>query len=179
MTFTIDLPLFLIGYRGTGKSSVAHELAAQLGYDWADSDDEIERQTDKSIAAIFDEDGETAFRDAEQRIIADLAKRRRAVVALGGGAVLREANRRVIAAAGPVVWLTASIDTILERMATDRSTSRRRPNLTNTGGRTEVKTLLAQRTPIYRECATLVVDTEGKSPAQVAEEIAAALELVK
>ena len=115
------------------------------------------------------------LREREAGVVADLSRKRRTVVALGGGAVLREENRRAISGAGPVVWLTASVDTILARVAADFSTAGRRPNLTTGGGRAEVESLLAVRTPLYRECATLVVDTENKTAAQVADEIAASL----
>jgi shikimate kinase len=175
MTISSHAPIFLIGYRGTGKTSVAQELAARLSFDYVDADDEIERRAGKSIAAIFREDGEAAFRDAESVIVAELARRRRAVIALGGGAVLRETIRQAIRAAGPVVWLTASVDTILNRLAADESTASRRPNLTAAGGRAEVESILSARTPIYRECATLIVDTEGKTATEVADEILAEL----
>jgi shikimate kinase len=167
-----DAPIFLIGYRGTGKTSVARELAGRLDYDWVDADDVVEQEAGKSIAAIFADEGEGAFRDWEARVVASLSRKRRTVVALGGGAVLREENRRAICANRPVVWLTASVDTILERVATDSTTASRRPNLTTAGGRAEVEALLAIRNPLYRQCATLVVDTEGKTSAEVAEEIA-------
>jgi shikimate kinase len=170
-----DSPIFLIGYRGTGKTSVARELAARLGIDWVDADDVVERDAGKNIAVIFAEGGEPAFRDWEAWAVAALSRRRRAVIALGGGAVLREENRRAISGMGPVVWLTASVDTILERVAGDSSTANRRPNLTTAGGRAEIESLLAIRTPLYRECATLVVDTENKTAAEVADEIAAGL----
>jgi shikimate kinase len=170
-----DSPIFLIGYRGTGKTSVARELAARLGIDWVDADDVVERDAGKNIAAIFAEGGETAFRNWEAQAVEALSRQRRTVIALGGGAVLREENRRAISDVGPVVWLRASVDTILERVTADSSTANRRPNLTTAGGRTEVESLLAVRTPLYRECATLVVDTENKTAAQVADEILAAL----
>lgn len=175
MTDFGDKPIFLIGYRGTGKSTVARELAARLGYDWIDADEIIEQQAGKSIAAIFSDEGEPAFRDLEAEVVAEVARRQRTVAALGGGAVLRDANRAIIRAAGPIVWLTASVDTILERVAADNSTASRRPQLSVGGGRAEVETLLAARTPLYRECATLVVDTEGKMAAALAEEIVAQL----
>jgi shikimate kinase len=171
-----DSSIFLIGYRGAGKSSVARELANRLGYAWTDSDDEIERRAGRTISDMFADEGESAFRDMEARVVAELAKRRRTVIALGGGAVLREENRRAIAAAGPVVWLTASVETIVRRMAGDDSTAARRPNLTTLGTREEVESLLAQRTPLYRDCATLVVDTEGKGFADVADDIVAGLQ---
>jgi shikimate kinase len=168
-------PVFLIGYRGTGKSTVARHLADRLGYDAVDADEEIERRAGKSIAAIFAEDGEAAFRDLESQLVDELARRRRTVIALGGGAVLRDTNRNAIRGAGPVIWLTAPVDAIVERLAADPATAGRRPNLTKTGGRQEVEAVLAERTPIYRQCATLTVDTVGKTCAQVADEIAAHL----
>ena len=170
-----DSPIFLIGYHGRGKTTVARELAGRLGFDAVDSDDIVERAAGKTIAAIFGEDGEPAFREWEAKAVNELCARRRTVVALGGGAVLREENRRAIGAAGPVVWLTASVDTILQRIGGDPTTAGRRPNLTAAGGRAEVESLLKLRLPLYRECATLVVDTEGKAAADVAEEIAANL----
>jgi shikimate kinase len=170
-----EAPLFLIGYRGTGKSTVARHLAERLGYDSIDADAEIERRAGKSIAAFFADDGEAAFRDLESRLVTELASLRRTVVALGGGAVLRETNRNAIRAAGPVVWLTAPVHVIVARLAADPTTAGRRPNLTKFGGREEVEALLAERTPMYRQCATLVVNTDGKTCAQVADEIAAKL----
>jgi shikimate kinase len=168
-------PIFLIGYRGTGKSTVARELATSLGYSWIDADDVIEQHAGKSIGQIFADDGEPAFRQMEAGIVEELASEKRTVVALGGGAVLREKSRQIIRAAGPVVWLTATIDTLLQRVAADKITAHRRPNLTMTGGRAEIEELLAVRTPLYRECATLTVDTEGKTAAEVADEIATSL----
>jgi shikimate kinase len=174
MTEPGDAPIFLIGYRGTGKTAVARELAAQLDCDWIDADELIEREAGKTIAQIFADDGEERFRAMEADTVAALSRTPRSVIALGGGAVLRTENRYAIRAAGPVVWLTAGVDTILERLAADPTTACRRPNLT-TGGRAEIEALLAVRTPLYRECATLAVDTEGKTPAQVAAEIVASL----
>ncbi len=168
-------PIFLIGYRGTGKTTVGRLVAARLGIEAIDADDEIERRAGKTIAAIFADDGEVAFRDLEAAAVADLCRRTQLVVAPGGGAVLREATRDAMRAAGPIVWLTASVDTIAGRLAADAATGSRRPDLTAAGGRAEIVVLLAERTPIYRACATLVVDTEGKTPAEVADEIIARL----
>jgi shikimate kinase len=170
-----DAPIFLIGYRGTGKSAVSRELASRLGYSWIDADEAVEQHAGKSIARIFADDGEPAFRKMEAKIVTELVGEKRTVVALGGGAVLRDENRQAMRAAGSVVWLTASVATILERVAADATTAHRRPNLTMMGGRAEIEELLAVRTPLYRECATLTVDTEGKTAAEVADEIAASL----
>jgi shikimate kinase len=164
--------VLLIGYRGTGKSTVARPLARELGYEAIDADNEIEARAGCSIAELFATSGEPAFRDLEEGVIADLCRRERVVIALGGGAVLREANRAAIRACGdPAVWLIASPETILARVVADGSTSSRRPNLTTAGGLAEIEQLLEARLPYYRECATLVVDTEGKSPEEIAAEI--------
>jgi shikimate kinase len=171
MTRPVDESIFLIGYRGTGKSTVARELAARLGFDWIDADDEIERRAGKSIADIFADDGEPAFRALESNVVADLCCLQRTVVALGGGAVMSEANRTAVRLGGMVIWLRASVETLAKRMAADESTKSRRPNLTTCGGLSEIETILATREPIYRACAAFEVDTEGKSPAAIAEEI--------
>lgn len=167
----------LIGYRGTGKSTVARHASLRLGWDWVDADVEVELRAGKSIAAIFADDGEEAFRDLEAEVVAELCRRRRTVIALGGGAILRPDNREAIARCGAVVWLTASVDAIVRRQAEDATTAARRPNLTKAGGRTEVEQMLAAREPFYRACATLEVDTQEKTPARIAEEIVAALGL--
>jgi shikimate kinase len=163
--------IFLIGYRGTGKSTIARLLAEQLKYDWIDADDEIERRAGKSIAAIFAEDGEAAFRELEAVVVADLCRSRKIVVALGGGAVMSEANRTAIRLAGIVIWLKASVETIANRMGADTTTASRRPNLTPAGGLNEIESVLATREPIYRACAMFEVDTEGRTPTEVVDEI--------
>lgn len=170
-----DRAVALIGYRGTGKTTVARLLAGRLSYDWVDADVEIELRAGKSIAAIFETSGESVFRDLETEIVTELVQRQRTVLALGGGAVLREANRKGLAQCQQTIWLQASADEIAKRISTDPTTAERRPNLTNRGGRHEIEQLLAERTPIYRSCATLEVDTESKDPAEIAAEIFARL----
>jgi shikimate kinase len=165
--------LVLIGYRATGKSQAARVLSARLGWPWFDADDQIERRAGCSIARIFDEQGEEAFRALESEIVAELAERPRSVLALGGGAVMRAENREAIARQGRVAWLTASPETILRRIQADADSSARRPNLTAAGGITEIIATLAERNPVYRQCAHLVVDTEDKTPAEVADAILA------
>ncbi len=165
----------LIGYRGTGKSTVARLVSLALGWEWVDADVEIEWRAGKSIKSIFADDGEPAFRDLEAAVLAELCGRDRVVLALGGGVVLRKENRHAIKAAGPAVWLTASPRQIAARIAADAATAERRPNLTASGGITEIIAMLATRDPLYRDCAALVVDTENKTPAEVADEIVARL----
>ncbi|RIK76126.1 MAG: shikimate kinase [Planctomycetota bacterium] len=168
----------LIGYRGAGKTTVAEAIAQRLAWNWIDADAEIELRSGKLIAAIFAEDGEAAFRDLETQVVGDLCRRQQVVIAFGGGAVLREANRLAIGGCGAVVWLKASLSALERRIADDPATAGRRPKLTNLGGRTEIERLLAERTPLYRACATLEVDTDGKAPAEIADQIVAALGLV-
>jgi shikimate kinase len=162
----------LIGYRGSGKTNVAPRVATRLGWSWIDADDEIERRAGKTIATIFADDGEAAFRDWESGILEELVSRDRTVLALGGGVVLRAENREQLGdGRGKVVWLKAAPHTLQQRIAADVTTTVRRPNLTAAGGLLEIQLLLNQREPLYKECADLIVDTEGKTPETVAAEI--------
>lgn len=161
----------LIGYRGTGKSTVARHLALRVGREWIDADVEVEWRAGKSIAAIFADDGEAAFRDLEASVLADLLDRDELVLAAGGGAVLREPTRRRLKARARVVWLRAEPATILDRTAADSTTAARRPGLTTLGGEREVIALLAERTPLYSQCADFDIHTDHQSPAEIAAEI--------
>ncbi len=169
--------LVLIGYRATGKTSLARMLAGRLSWDWIDADVEIERRAGKSIARIFAEDGEPAFRDLEVEVTRDLLLRDRLVLASGGGAPMRPETRRAMQATRRVVWLKASPDTIHRRMGGDATTADRRPNLTRQGGLGEIVEVLARREPVYRETATIEIDTEGKGLDQIADEILDRLEM--
>ncbi|TWT86829.1 Shikimate kinase [Pseudobythopirellula maris] len=168
---------FLTGYRGVGKTSVARVAAELLGWSWVDADVEVERVAGRSIAEIFAADGEPGFRDAEAAVVAELCGRERCVVALGGGALLRPATSELVRTAGPVVWLTATAETIHHRLGADPTTATRRPKLTDRGGLAEIEQLLAEREPHYRECATLTLAADELSPAELAERIVAELGL--
>jgi shikimate kinase len=160
----------LIGYRATGKSTVARLLATALAWECIDTDDEIQLRAGKTIAQVFTEQGEEAFRDIETAVIRENARRASCVLTLGGGAVLRAENRHLLESC-LTVWLTATAATIHERLVADERSSSRRPQLTNAGGLAEIEELLAQRQPIYRLCADLVVETEGKTPREVTDEL--------
>jgi len=162
--------IHLIGYRGTGKSAAAQQLALRLGWDWMDADVELELRAGKSIAAIFADDGEQAFRDLESLMLAELVGRERSVLATGGGIVLRAENRELLRSGAIVVWLKAEPETILRRLTDDWTTVSRRPNL-STGGLEEIREMLSLRIPLYQQCADLDVDTDEKSVADVATEI--------
>ncbi len=163
--------LTLIGYRATGKTTLAKLLAKQLGWDWIDADVEIEHRAGKSIARIFAEQGEPAFRDIEAQVIADLCRRDRLVIAAGGGAPLRPESRQAMRAGGTVVWLTAKPETILARMTGDATTAARRPSLTEKDPLDEILHVLNVREPIYREAAHCTIDTEGRSPEELIADI--------
>jgi len=169
--------VFLIGYRGSGKTTVAAALAKRLGWSWIDADAELERRAGKTIKQIFADQGELAFRDLESNILADLVTLDRHIVALGGGAILREANRRLLALRGRVVWLKASPKVLQARITGDTTTAERRPNLTGQGGLAEIRTLLAERTPLYASCADLTVDAESKPADELATQIIDELQL--
>tara|TARA_B100000676_G_scaffold63655_2_gene63090 strand:+ start:2034 stop:2552 length:519 start_codon:yes stop_codon:yes gene_type:complete len=168
--------IFLTGYRATGKTTVANQVATALSMESIDADVFLEQQAGLTIAEIFAAEGEIGFRDRESAIVKQLAAREQLVVALGGGAILREENRQALQGRGITIWLTASAETIFERMSTDPLTGQRRPNLTNTGGLAEVRELLQQRDPLYQAAADFSVDTEELSPAEVASRI---VELVR
>lgn len=165
----------LVGYRGCGKSSVAPLLAAQLGWDCVDADAEIEHRAGCSIREIFSERGEPEFRRIEREVISELLAGRALVLAAGGGAVLNAETRRELRTAGPVVWLQASVNTILKRLQADLSTRERRPSLTDDDPRTEVESLLSAREPLYREVSTIVVQTDERTPPEIVDEIFARL----
>ncbi len=162
--------LFLIGYRGTGKSTVARILAEKLGWSWVDADARLEECWGRSIRQIFEEEGEAGFRQKEAAILEELCRSREHVIATGGGVVLGAANRQRLRTAGRVVWLTADADVLWHRLQADATTRERRPALAG-GGLAEIQKLLEVRRPLYQECADLVVDTTNRSTDAVANEI--------
>jgi shikimate kinase len=163
--------LYLTGFRGTGKTSVAARLAAALATRPIDLDDVIEKDNGKSIRQIFSIEGETFFRDQETVALNRVSSETPAVISLGGGAILRAENRDVIAATGTCVWLDASAKEICARVLSDSTTAERRPALTKLSQQDEIETLLAERRPIYESSANHRIDTTGKSINEVAKEI--------
>jgi shikimate kinase len=162
--------IFLIGYRGAGKTTVARLLAERLGWDWRDADAVLEARHGRSIRRIFQEEGEAGFRAHEAAILEHLSGGRRQVIATGGGVVLRPENRERLRASGWVVWLCADPATLWQRLQGDASTAERRPAL-SVGGLAEVEELLRVREPLYRTCAHRIVSTAGRAPNEVVEAI--------
>jgi shikimate kinase len=151
--------LILVGMMGAGKTTVGRLLARRLKRAFHDSDEEIERRCGVRVPVIFDIEGEAGFRARETQVIADLCALDNAVLATGGGAVLAEENRRRIAARGTVVYLHARPPHLWQRVRHDRN----RPLLATAEPQKKIEELYAQRDPLYREVADLVVDTGRQS----------------
>lgn len=161
----------LIGYRASGKSSIAPRLARKLGWDWQDCDRVIEQRSGCTIPEIFAAEGETGFRQRETTVLAELLQSPQLVLATGGGAILNPQNRQLLRDAGPVVWLYASPATLVARLSRDRQSGSVRPSLTGRPIDEEVAEILAIREPLYREAATLTVHSDGEPAEQVARRI--------
>ena len=168
--------IYLMGFRGTGKTSVGRILSRSLDVPLVDLDDEVEKAAGQTIRDIFAEGGESSFRDLESHCLHQVSLRPPSVVALGGGAVLRAENRRQIAQTGVCIWLTADPESLLERIQSDHSTAQRRPALTSLPALAEIRKLLADREPIYKQSADHRMETAGKTVQAVADEIADLLE---
>ena len=167
----------LVGYRGTGKSTVAAVLADRLGAAWRDADAVLEERIGSSITALIGSRGEAAFRDVETEVLRDTLPAFTGVLATGGGVVLRPENRRLLRERGrPVVWLTAPVDVIRRRLAADPTTAARRPALRGGDPLDEVAAALDARAPLYREVADVAFDTATDPPARVAERFLAWLD---
>ncbi|QDT25787.1 Shikimate kinase [Gimesia panareensis] len=167
----------LIGYRGSGKSSVAAPLAGHCGFDWIDADDEIERVAGQSITEIFAGAGEPHFRQLEREVMQRLLAQDKLVIAAGGGAILNAETRQEMQQAGPVIWLKADAEALAQRINSDATTGSRRPALTASSSQLEeIRTLLAQRAPLYRDAATLTIETADKTVSEIVAEIIAALD---
>src|SRR4051812_23973084 len=168
-----DEPIFLIGFMGTGKSTVGRLLAAEIGFAFTDLDDVITRAAGRSVPQIFASEGEAGFRAREEAAVRAAAAMRRTVIATGGGAACREANLAAMLAAGRVVALSAPPAEVLRRTGGGAG----RPLLQGKGDPEAVAAaLLAEREPFYAR-AHVRVDTVGKAPAEVAREVLRALGL--
>ncbi len=159
--------IILCGFMGSGKTTVGKRLATLTGRVFVDMDAEIEQRAGKSISEIFARDGEPAFRQLEQEVCLDLARRSGLVIATGGGALLSPANREALAASGIIVLLQISPETVMDRLERDTT----RPLLAGENKEDRIRQLLAQRLPVYQAAAHLVVDGE-QAPDAVARQIA-------
>lgn len=158
--------IVLIGFMGCGKSTVGRDLHQRLGYPLVDMDQTIEQREGKSIAAIFADSGEEAFRDMESQLLEELAEPTapRRIISTGGGVIGREKNRELLRLLGCVVWLHAPLPIILERTAKNRD----RPLLHGDNPSARAAALLAVREPLYAAAAHLKVDTTGLDSTELA-----------
>jgi len=158
----------LIGYRGTGKSTVGKIVAARLGRALVSTDAEIVKRAGHGIPEIVAQHGWDYFRDLESQVCRDLSDGDELVIDTGGGAILRAENVERLKRHGSVFWLTASVDTIMKRIGRDTQ----RPSLTGTKSFVdEVQDVLRDRTPKYEAAADHVISTDGRSVVQITDEI--------
>lgn len=152
---------------GAGKTSIGRQLAKRLQRRFVDVDHEIEAQTGVRIPTIFEIEGETGFREREAQTIVNLAQQDGLVLATGGGAVLREANRRCLSDTGVVIYLRVPPQTLYERTRHDRN----RPLLQVENPLQRIEELYVQRDPLYREIADITMDSGNCSVAALARRI--------
>ena len=164
--------IVLIGYRGTGKSTVGKVLATRLGRELVSTDKEIVKRAGRSIPEIVAEHGWEHFRYLESQVCKDLAGRDNLVIDTGGGAILRQENVDAFKRNGTLCWLTASVNTIANRIGGDTQ----RPSLTGKKSFVEeIQEVLEERIPKYQAAADHIVPTDGRSIKQLVENLLSAL----
>lgn len=151
--------IILIGYRGTGKTTVGRKLSARLGLPFHDIDDMIEEMTGRTIRELVEVQGWGYFREREKESIRAIEYMDRSVIATGGGAVMDAGNTEILKRCGVLIWLYADVKTILERMQRDIGTRERRPSLSGADVLEETEVILKSREPVYRRLADFTVDT--------------------
>lgn len=147
----------LIGYRGSGKTTLARVLADELSFTYIDTDDAIKAREGTSISTIFHEKGEAYFRDVESLVLDETLMRDAAVIATGGGVILRKKNRMLLQERACVIFLSCDIDETVRRIEEGRDRPRLRKEEATL--RDEVVATLTERIPLYRECADYIIDT--------------------
>jgi len=161
----------LAGFMGAGKSRIGWELSRRLQLTFIDTDRVVERVSSMRISEIFELYGEAVFRDYESEIVRRCTRLNDVVISTGGGTVVRDENRAMLMARGPVVVLTASPETTYKRTRRNR-----RPILEVGDPEERIRTLMAQRAPYYAEVASFTVSTDGRDSQDVVDEIVAGLE---
>jgi shikimate kinase len=168
-----SLSIIFVGLPGSGKTTIGRQLARRLDLPFVDSDHVIEHQLGCSIREFFAREGEDNFRDVEQQVLDDLTRTHQGVIATGGGAVLREANRRHLHERGQVVYLRSTPDDVFRRVRHDKA----RPLLQVDDPLARLKALFDARDPLYREAAHFVIETGRPSVAMLVNMITMQLEL--
>lgn len=163
--------IFLVGTRGSGKSTVGPLIAKRLGMGYVDLDARIVEEAGRSIREIFAAEGEAGFRKREKEACQKLRKVKDHIIALGGGALVDPESAALLKRIGKFVWLRAPAAVLWARVSKDPHTIYNRPNLTAAGGLSELEALLSNREPIFESVSNHVVDTESLSPKEVVEAI--------
>ena len=172
MMLTPTSNIFLVGLMGSGKTTIGRALAKRLNLRFVDADHEIEARTGATIPLIFEIEGEASFRQREADVIRDLTAEQGIVLATGGGAVLNEQSRRYLHERGTVIYLRASVNSILQRTSHDRN----RPLLQTADPRARIEELSKQRAPLYEEVAHITIETGRPNVQSVVQNILAQLE---
>ncbi len=159
--------IYLVGLMGAGKTTIGRQLAKSLKLPFYDSDKAIEERTGVDIPTIFEFEGEEGFRDREQKMIRQLTQMKGIVLATGGGAILREENRKLLKESGFIVYLQCSVERILERTRRDTQ----RPLLQTGNPKERIEQLFLQREPLYLSCADFKVNTGIMASKEVVEHI--------
>lgn len=157
----------LIGFMAAGKTAVGKALAERFGFDFMDTDALVEESARSTVPKIFEALGEEGFRSLERDAVIRAAAREGRVIACGGGAILSVRNYGVLKGAGPIVYLRTSVDELIARLGAGEG----RPLLRGDPAEA-VPRLLSERVPAYETAAELIVDTDGRTPDDVANEIA-------
>ncbi len=168
--------IVLIGFRGTGKSTVGKLLAKRLEMGFIDSDKYIESSTGKTIKSIFEEDGEGGFRKIEADTISELSKEDNKIISTGGGAVLNEENVRNLRNNGSLVLLEATPEIIHNRIAQDEKTIQQRPSLTDKDPLDEIRHLIEKRKHAYKNAADYTINTSYVSCEDIVSKIITIIE---
>ncbi len=165
--------IFLIGYRGVGKTTIGQLLADRLGYVFIDTDQFICEQEGKSIRTLVDEGGWDTFRRSEKAALKVVSGKKKHVIATGGGAVLHQSLWVNLRESSVVIWLNAERDVVLKRLMGDTSTDDMRPSLTGSGLAEEIEEVLSTREPLYNKTSHIEIDTGDISIEETVEKLLA------
>ena len=168
----IDYNIFLIGFMGAGKSTIARSLVQKLNFPLIEMDERTVKEQGMPISEIFDRYGEEHFRDIESELVKTIGTLEPSVVSCGGGTVLRPENVENMKKSGKIVFLTATPQTIYERV----KNSSDRPILNGHMNVPYIAELMEKRRPVYEGAAELTISTDGKSREEIADEIIRRLE---
>ncbi|WIO75013.1 shikimate kinase AroK [Porticoccaceae bacterium LTM1] len=164
--------IYLIGPMGTGKTTIGKKLAEYLDLPFLDLDHEIEDRSGAEVAWIFEKEGEVGFRQRETAMLDEITQKQGVVLATGGGAVLAPENRQMLKGRGLVVYLSSTLEQLVERTRRDK----KRPLLQVDNPGEVLRAMLMARDPLYREVADIIVSARSNRPEKAAKDLAEQLE---